>query len=618
MSNYSIRRTQLIIPFGAGSLYEVDGQSFFIRGIGSWDKRAGNLIEIDVPSLAGRLGEIRGFKKPEKSVAVTRFPKWHFCPQCRRMRYWSNELDKPEMGSGAIRRPECDNPKCTSQFLVPMRFVAICDKGHLDEINWYRWTHLRSQLTENGPCDWKSANLEFTVTGKSGGDFESMLMSCDCGAENSLEGINNRPLPQRCEGRQPGETPKGCHDINSPDNQTRMWMEPRGSSALHFASIVSALDITKMNGSSYVMETLKSDTTFSNLVISARVWIEKGRLANSELRDELYNDVECTADELGVPVMDAWDVFEAMVLSDSSNVEVDPKEVSDHSQIFVDEFKVLGSSQFLDGPRITCKPNKPTQKYGLDGLFDKFVQVERLREVRVFRGFQRRDVSENNPIIKPDLDRQTESWLPAVEIFGEGIFLEFNSSALRSWCTDNGSAIRDFTIRQLVEAEKQGIHGRFGVELNEVFILVHTFAHVLINQLSFDCGYSSTSLRERIYCGPLDSLYAGVLVYTADSDSEGSMGGLAEMGDPDRISEVIYRSVVKSRWCSGDPVCRELEGQGMGGLNRAACHACTLVAETSCTYSNILLNRVLLTGDGRKNGRGMYEPRGYFLPVLER
>ncbi len=95
------------------------------------------------------------------------------------------------------------------------------------------------------------------------------------------------------------------------------------------------------------------------------------------------------------------------------------------------------------------------------------------------------------------------------------------------------------------------------------------------------------------------------------------MGGLSEMGDPERLEDVIYRAVSRSQWCSGDPVCRELDAQGVDGLNRAACHACSLVAETSCTFSNVLLDRVLVAGDGRKNGRGVDEPAGYITKLSE-
>jgi hypothetical protein len=202
-------------------------------------------------------------------------------------------------------------------------------------------------------------------------------------------------------------------------------------------------------------------------------------------------------------------------------------------------------------------------------------------------------------------------------VLGEGVFLEFSNSAIAAWRKKNEEQIEEFTRSHLISAEALGLPGRMGFNANPTFIMVHSFAHLLLNQLSFDCGYSSTSLRERIYCGTDSAPYAGLLIYTADSDAEGSMGGLSEMGAPERLEDVIYRAVSRSQWCSGDPVCRELDAQGVDGLNRAACHACSLAAETSCTFSNVLLDRVLVSGDGRQNGRGLCEPVGYFSKVLE-
>ena len=49
-------------------------------------------------------------------------------------------------------------------------------------------------------------------------------------------------------------------------------------------------------------------------------------------------------------------------------------------------------------------------------------------------------------------------------------------------------------------------------------------------------------------------------------------------------------------WCSLDPICSEHKAQGPSGLNKAACHACSLLPETSCKYGNILLDRVLIRG----------------------
>jgi hypothetical protein len=130
------------------------------------------------------------------------------------------------------------------------------------------------------------------------------------------------------------------------------------------------------------------------------------------------------------------------------------------------------------------------------------------------------------------------------------------------------------------------------------FVLIHTLAHVLINQLAFDCGYGSASLRERLFCNQQHPEFRmhGVLIYTASGDSEGTMGGLVRMGHRPRLEAVLRRAIARAQWCSSDPVCIESEGQGADNANLAACHGCTLLPETSCEEGNRLLDRALLVG----------------------
>jgi hypothetical protein len=135
--------------------------------------------------------------------------------------------------------------------------------------------------------------------------------------------------------------------------------------------------------------------------------------------------------------------------------------------------------------------------------------------------------------------------------------------------------------------------------------MLHTFAHVMIRRLAFDAGYSSASIRERIYASNGPQGMAGVLLYTADSDSEGSLGGLVRMGEPARLLHTLVNALQDASWCSADPVCRESIAQGVGGMNAAACHACALVSETSCVQANALLDRRLLL-----RAEGL--PLGYF------
>lgn len=122
---------------------------------------------------------------------------------------------------------------------------------------------------------------------------------------------------------------------------------------------------------------------------------------------------------------------------------------------------------------------------------------------------------------------------------------------------------------------------------------MHTLAHVLITEWSLDAGYPSSALRERLYC---DDDMAGLLVYTATSDSAGSLGGLVAQGEPKNLTDILESALRRASWCSADPLCIESRATGVGGANHAACHACVMLAETSCEANNLLLDRALLVG----------------------
>ena len=127
-------------------------------------------------------------------------------------------------------------------------------------------------------------------------------------------------------------------------------------------------------------------------------------------------------------------------------------------------------------------------------------------------------------------------------------------------------------------------------------MLIHTFSHLLINELVYECGYGSASLRERLYCADGSNPMSGLLIYTAAGDSEGSMGGLVEMGKPGKLENVIAKALERASWCSSDPLCIESSGQGPDNCNLAACHSCALIPETSCEEQNRLLDRGVVLG----------------------
>lgn len=117
-------------------------------------------------------------------------------------------------------------------------------------------------------------------------------------------------------------------------------------------------------------------------------------------------------------------------------------------------------------------------------------------------------------------------------------------------------------------------------------------------------------MSEKIYSiftdGSNDFEMEGILVYLSSSDSDGSLGGLISVVENTELFDKVLKNMLKeARWCSGDPICYMSTQQGFASLNYAACHACTLLPETSCEFRNLLLDRVSIVGTPDNPNRGI-------------
>ena len=236
-------------------------------------------------------------------------------------------------------------------------------------------------------------------------------------------------------------------------------------------------------------------------------------------------------------------------------------------------------------------------------------KLKKLREVRALVGFSRVHPPDSNLFGDFDDDSKgtskfisikgEDSFYPAYESRGEGIFIELDEDKINEWINSNPEIVERANAinnRYNEEAKKREVTGR---NISPKFILLHTLAHLLIRELSFECGYATASLAERIYCNTLEDekSMSGILIYTASGDSEGTLGGLVRQGKSDTLPKIIKSALERARWCSNDPVCIESQGQGRNSLNLAACHSCTLLPETSCEEFNLILDRGILIGD---------------------
>jgi len=601
-----VRRSQLIQPFGVGSIVDINGEGFIVKDINHWHGQPANPLILD--RLQKMLGgkQLKSFSdnpgQNEKAV-VKRFPQWYHCPSCGHLESISFQHDRQTAGA----TPTCGNPQCKQQPLSPMRFVAYCDNGHLTDINWHRWCHKGSSEAKSGYCaDYHQ--LYFRSTGKSGGDFDQMIIECKaCDVVNTLADITRGSASrdvvwgkdQNCCGSQPWYTQK---DDPEPCDQ-RMRIEPRGSSSVYRGKVVSALDIAAAVQPEEDDTDITLDHQFKRNLRRIKEQ-NKGAtpLAISEVQDD-DGDYATSIDHLAEDLEVERDIVVAALVKELQVSSAGASDIIDNNQddgdiqqeLLLEEMELFRRRVDINSNHLSIRffKTKESGKDTLSKLFSAIGQVKKLREIRALTGFTRGKGLRVVPVDSSGI----QGWVPAVEAFGEGIYFELNMETIRDYFAAHGEVL-DVLVKPQQEALER-LKDSYPVDIpaSPLFILTHTLSHLLIRQLTFNSGYSSSALRERLFAAD-DNDYAGILIYTSDSDAEGTMGGLVDQARLERLESVVEQCVESAFWCSSDPVCRETENQGFAGLNRSACHCCSLVSETSCMYQNAMLNRLTLGGLG--------------------
>ncbi|MFD6533286.1 DrmB family protein [Streptomyces sp. NPDC060184] len=567
----SVRRAQVITTYGVGSLVAVDNESFIVSGIDSWNVSEAPVIHEQ--RLARALG-VKSFRLPPASddtskdgVRVRRFPLWHSCPNCHALQpvgRFNSPPGKNECG-------DCDEE------LVPSRFVMACPHGHIDDFPYWKWAH-RGNGSTAGPC---GGEMRLRTTGKTA-SLRSILVSCSCGVpEVSMEGAFRSAaladLKVFCRGKRPWLG-------NAPDDpcSERPRTLQRGSSVVWQPIVRTALSIPPhSSGQASRLEphlddlrTLDDD--------EMKVYL---RLLGMQLKYEF-----------------SVGTVRALIAAESRNEDPEHEQDSAFHELRRQEYTTLivgqPESTTDHEEQFVCEPPRSSDSvlrpYGVVGP----MLVKRLREVRALKAFSRVDTPETSADVhEAALSLISTDWLPAMEVQGEGVFLRLDEERVDDWARNAAVAARADRLRanhlRLMRERAKDPESVPDSPASPRMVLLHTLAHVLINEWSLDGGYPAASLRERLY---VDDTMAGLLVSTATSDSAGSLGGLVAQGEPDKLVATLRSALTRAQWCSADPLCVESEGGGVGGINLAACHACVLLPETSCEHYNGLLDRALLIG----------------------
>lgn len=599
-----LRPSQILFTYGIGAIADLPNLSTMVMGLELWDKtRTLELSEERLLAavryeLGRQVKELRSPPLPPDSdrgfdpfdegarigIPVSPFPSWMVCPRCRLLAPLQDSLF--ELKTNPYRPNEtryvhkgCPKAKKKPPAVIPARFLVACEHGHLDDFPWRYFVH-------RGPSDC-SGSLRFEEYGVTGAATDIIVRCEGCQTRRRLSegfGESGKQSMPRCRGRHP--------HLNHFDDECSQQMQAMllGASNGWFGITLSALSIPIVAN------------RLTQLVKDNGNWLSLGKAVSLESLEVLlaaFQAVGKFQEFASYPVSDIWDTIQ-MVQRGEEEEKFKPYDLKTPEwEVFSLSIRTPNTHEFQLRP--VASP------VGYETYFDQIVLVERLREVRALVGFTRIqspgdfDDAGNIPAeLRAPISRHAPTWVPATEVKGEGIFLRFNENLLQIWEEQPHVFERGQRTR---EVQKQWLRTR-NLDPEKIpfpgmrYLLMHSFAHALMRQLAIECGYNAASLRERIYSkrpeeeeGP----QSGILIYTAAPDSEGTLGGLVGLGEPQTLGYHIKQALVAMRLCASDPLCSEHKpDQGTPSLHWAACHACLFSPETSCERGNKYLDRSLL------------------------
>lgn len=573
-----LRPTQVISQHGPGAIVDLPKLSALIAGLDRWSPHEVR-DRIGEPRLEAFLRVEGLYRPPLDGVPSYVFPEWLVCPHrgCRLLAPRASfEWVRPPAGEFRCRRNERHGGRrIVAAF--PARFMIACPGGHLDDFPWHYWLHRDGGADCGGP-------LRMEDMGRSG-SVNDLRVHCEpCGTRRGLGDVFEPGALEDCTGRRPW--------LGLDDYETGCTEAPRvilrGASNAYFSVVASALSIPPYS---------------DPIQMAIEPFRERLSTLDTEAKITQASDLGLLGDLL------KWHTAEEVLGATQ-------EKATGIERLRPDEYRV-----FLNPPEPVQPPHEfEVRHVGVPQVDEAnriatVAEATRLREVRALRGFTRiesgfdigelADVAELHIDMAPIGPRHV-TWRPAVELRGEGVFLALDERVLAAW-----------------ENEPQAVHQaeKLSASFNEYqahraarrrpfpgmrYVLLHSLAHALIRRLCLDAGYSSSALRERIYSAGGEEPMSGLLIYTASSDSEGSLGGLVDQAVPERFGEVLVDALRDAQLCAQDPLCGAGELSGHAGLNGAACHACLLLAETSCEASNRFLDRAVLVETLGQFGRWFF------------
>lgn len=552
------------------------------------------LVEfVQVPPNSSRPKNKSVPSDEKKVISATYFPKWMYCNHCERFndlkKWWERWKKTLSKYNEPKSREKFIPPKCHHCYdearnknakdgkrrrfyyeLEQVRFIMTSPSGEVEDLPWERWPtaekNLKEERSDTGTirldfdhfcCD--NQDLRYLKSTKFA-DLAGIRIACkNCGKRNTLSGLFGLRL--------------------SVYGKEKCYKKPviRTSNSVYYPISLNSI---------YLPAEREIDNEDQDKI---KKWREKGK------------DIDFIYDAL-------LEKYPKEKLAQFIKGEIE-NEFEPESEYRLKEYHFVMKPErttFQDDKKSLC-----FERQALDGLscrgFSNLTIVKRLKVTTVQTAYTRQEPLDKDQFLSGETTgvkvepKYTSIWgkktkyLPAVETFGEGIFLSLDTEKVETWVNQSSREFqtRVETVQNNVRSNEWIVKGRFDNKVYLAkFILIHTLSHLLIKELEFLCGYPATSLNERLFVDEKEM--QGVLIYTV-AGAEGSYGGLISQGLPEQFRRILDSALNRAKDCASDPVCyKSMDGQGVGGLNMAACYSCTLLPETACEEFNSFLDRAIL------------------------
>ena len=610
-----IRQSQILSTFGPGSMMDLPEQSIIVGGLNHW-KRNPEIPPLEEPRLVENikrklgLPQVKLYQPPSRNsnAAGPRtginnflFPGW-FVAQIDQSREQYGKLYRTRplipwkliAPTGGKYLDEDGKRKN----VVPVRFVQACVHGHISDIDWRSFVHKGSR---------HCTGSLWLDEGGTGNDFADIFVRCEaCGARRAL---SDATLPQSkalgmCRGDRPWLGPNAREDCGTDEEGKRVFnrLLVRSASNAYFAQTQSVISLPSKD------EAIEAaiNRVYENYLQYAE---DINDIQRERKKPQVSSALEDFSDET------IWEFVQRLKNGSKADIPKSPKQVE--IETLLSQPNEIGED-LPDNNFYARNRNLDDISASVKQYIDRIVLVHRLREVRAQVSFTRfeppfTDIDgELQLAVSPATLGLDTDWFPAIETKGEGIFISFQTEAIEAWLQRD--AVKQRGEELLLGFQRWLQRREIKLENSQYqfpglpYIMLHSLSHLLITSISLECGYSASAIRERVYA--IGSSGYGILLYTAANSSEGTLGGLIQVGR--KIEDHLQNALEAGRLCSNDPVCAQHKPEDPYEerfRHGAACHGCLLISETSCEQGNEFLDRALVVDTIETTGAAFFPSR---------